>query len=67
VFTKAAMAGTPLGGSTLDELKGAAALRGVVVGTDQVLPLALGLFRDLGIVISDERQIVDWPTRSPSP
>lgn len=56
VFTKAAMTGTRLAGSTLDELKGASALRGVVVGTDQVLPLALGLFGDLGIVIRDD----DW-------
>ena len=53
-FTKATMAGTRFGTSTLDGVRGASALRGVVVGTDQVLPLALGLFGDLGIVIRDE-------------
>jgi len=53
VFEKASLAGTRLSGSTLDGLRGAGSLRGVVVGTDQVLPLALGVFGDLGIVISD--------------
>jgi uncharacterized protein YjbI with pentapeptide repeats len=54
VFTKASMAGTRFAGSMLEELTGASALREVIVGTDQVLPLALGVFGDLGIVISDE-------------
>ncbi|MDQ1467233.1 MAG: hypothetical protein QOH10_1648, partial [Actinomycetota bacterium] len=67
VFTKAAMVGTRLAGSTLDGLKGASALRGVVVGSDQVLPLALGLFGDLGIVINDDGPIVNRPDEGWSP
>jgi uncharacterized protein YjbI with pentapeptide repeats len=53
-FSKASMKGARLAGSILDGLRGAGYLRGVVVGTDQVLPLALGVFADLGISISDE-------------
>ena len=52
-FSKASMKGARLAGSVLDGLRGAGYLRGVVVGTDQVLPLALGVFADLGISISD--------------
>ena len=63
VFTKASMAGTRLAGSTVDELTGAGSLRGVIVGTDQVLPLALGVFGDLGIVIRDEDESPTEPTR----
>ena len=53
-FSKASMKGTRLSGSNVEGLRGASYLRGVVVGTDQVLPLALGVFADLGIVIDDE-------------
>jgi uncharacterized protein YjbI with pentapeptide repeats len=55
-FSKAAMKGTRLAGSNLEGIRGASSLRGVVVGTDQVLPLALGVFADLGIVIDDDAE-----------
>jgi uncharacterized protein YjbI with pentapeptide repeats len=54
VLTKASMRGTRLAGSNVEELIGAGALRGVIVGTDQVLPLALAVFADLGIVVRDD-------------
>jgi uncharacterized protein YjbI with pentapeptide repeats len=54
VFTKASVAGTRFAGSNVEALQGASSLRGAIVGTDQVLPVALGVFGDLGIVISDE-------------
>ena len=55
-FSKASMKGTRLAGSNLEGLRGASSFRGAVVGTDQVLPLALGVFADLGIVIDDEAE-----------
>ena len=55
-FSKASLKGTRFAGSTLDGLRGASSLRGAVIGSDQVLPLALGVFSDMGISISDERE-----------
>jgi uncharacterized protein YjbI with pentapeptide repeats len=49
--TKARLAGARLNGSTIEGLRGAGALRSVVIGTEQVLPLALAIFADLGITI----------------
>jgi hypothetical protein len=43
-----------LHGSTLTGLKGAADLRGLIIGTDQVHELAVPLFAGLGIVIDDD-------------
>jgi uncharacterized protein YjbI with pentapeptide repeats len=54
-FSNASLKGTRFAGSTLEGLRGASSLRGAVIGTDQVLPLALGVFADMGIAISDER------------
>lgn len=54
MLTKASMRGTRLAGSNVEELIGAGALRGVIIGTDQVLPLALAVFADFGIVVRDD-------------
>lgn len=43
-----------LHGSSLDGARGAGALRGVVIGRDQVLPLALAIFGPLGITVDDD-------------
>jgi uncharacterized protein YjbI with pentapeptide repeats len=55
-FSKASLTGTRFAGSTLDGLRGAGSLRGAVIGSDQVLPLALGVFADIGISVSDESE-----------
>lgn len=43
-----------LHGSSLDGVRGAGSLRGVVIGSDQVLPLALAVFGPLGIEVDDD-------------
>ena len=53
-FSKAAVRGLRLGGSNLEGVRGAMSLAGVVVARNQVLPLALSLFGDLGIELQDE-------------
>jgi uncharacterized protein YjbI with pentapeptide repeats len=53
-FSKASVRGLRLGGSKLDGVRGAMSMGGVVVAGDQVLPLALGLFGDLGIEIQND-------------
>ncbi len=53
-MSKVAMAGTALHGSTLENLRGADSLRGAVIGSDQVLPLAFPVFAALGIVVDDD-------------
>ena len=53
-FTKAALPGVHLAGSTLADVQGGEALRGVVITSDQVVPLALAIFSSLGISIDDE-------------
>jgi uncharacterized protein YjbI with pentapeptide repeats len=52
--TKAKLTGTRLTGSKIEGLQGAGALRGVVIGTEQVLPLALAIFADHHITIDDD-------------
>jgi len=56
-FSNATMVGVRLEGSRLDTVRGASSLAGAIVTTDQVLPLALGVFADLGIVV--DRSIED--------
>jgi uncharacterized protein YjbI with pentapeptide repeats len=53
-FSKASVRGLRLGRSQLDGVRGAMSMGGVVVAGDQVLPLALGLFGDLGIEIQND-------------
>lgn len=52
-FSKATTSALALHGSTLDDLKGAANLRGTI-GSDQVLSLALRVFAGMGIVVDDD-------------
>jgi uncharacterized protein YjbI with pentapeptide repeats len=54
-FSQSALVGVRLHGSTLEGLKGAADLQNAVIDSTQVLPLALGVFGALGIVIDDDR------------
>jgi uncharacterized protein YjbI with pentapeptide repeats len=53
-FSKASVVGLQLGRSRLDSVRGGLSMRGVVVSGDQVLPLALSLFGDLGIEIQND-------------
>jgi uncharacterized protein YjbI with pentapeptide repeats len=52
-FSKTTTSALALHGSTLEDLKGAANLRGAIAG-DQVLALALRLFASMGIVVDDD-------------
>jgi uncharacterized protein YjbI with pentapeptide repeats len=49
--TKVSPSELRLDGSDLEGVQGATALRGATVSTEQVMPLALALFADLGIRI----------------
>lgn len=52
--SQAKLPGLRLQGSTLDGVRGASALRGVVIASAQVVPVALAVFAGLGIEIDDE-------------
>lgn len=53
-FSKARIAGARLQGSKLDTIHGADSLRGVVIDSSQIIPLALRVFGALEITIDDE-------------
>ena len=55
-FTKADLGAARFHGSTIDTVKGAEYLRGVVIDSAQVLPLALRLFATFGIAVDDDRE-----------
>jgi uncharacterized protein YjbI with pentapeptide repeats len=61
-WSKATVGNLALHGSTLDGLRGVQALHHVVIGTDQLLPLALPLLASLGVVVDD-----DYLTDMPAP
>ena len=52
-FSQASAESTRLHGSVVDGLRGASGLGGVTIDTMQVMPLALGVFAELGITIDD--------------
>src|SRR6476619_8175040 len=53
-FAAAQLRGARLHGSELEGIRGAESLKGVVIGSTQLVPLALRLFQSLGITIDDE-------------
>ena len=53
-FTKAVLPGVHLAGSSLADIRGGDAFRGVVITSDQVVPLATAIFSSLGIRIDDD-------------
>ena len=53
-FTKAKASGTALHRSTVAGVRGADGLRGVVISSDQIVPMSFLAFQALGIVIDDE-------------
>ena len=53
-LSKADLRGCRLHGSRLEGLKGGDSLRGVVLGSDQLVPAAEALFVALGVVIEDD-------------
>ena len=53
-FTKARLDDVALHGSILQEIHGADGLQGAVIGTDQVVPLAISLFAALRIAVDDD-------------
>ena len=62
-FSKARTSGARMHGSTLLELKGALGLAGAVIDSSQVLPVALAVLTELGMVIDDEREPPLAPAR----
>ena len=40
--------------STIDGIKGGEALRKITIGSDQIIPFGLAVFRSLGIVVDDD-------------
>jgi uncharacterized protein YjbI with pentapeptide repeats len=58
-LSKADLTGTRLHGSTLERIQGADNLRGVIIGSDQVIPAALAVFGTLKIVVDDELNLGD--------
>jgi len=62
-FSKADLRGARLHGSTLADVLGADSFAGVVVETEQVLPLALRVFAALGITVDDDPLDVGDPGR----
>jgi uncharacterized protein YjbI with pentapeptide repeats len=49
------LTGSRLHGSTLDRILGGDALRGVTIGSDQIISTALAVFGSLNIWINDDR------------
>lgn len=52
--SKATLAGTALHGSTLEGLRGADALRGAVIASDQVMALTIPLLVAMGTAVDDD-------------
>jgi hypothetical protein len=55
-FSAADLEGAFLHGSVLEGVRGGGILRRVVIGTDQVVPLALSVFAALGIRVDDDAE-----------
>jgi Pentapeptide repeats (9 copies)/Pentapeptide repeats (8 copies) len=53
-LSKCDLSGSRLHGSRLDRIRGGEGLRGVTVGSDQLIPTALAVFGSLGISVDDE-------------
>ncbi len=53
-FSKTQCHGLSLHGSALDGVRGAGSLGGSVISSEQIVPLALGLFTALNIRVDDE-------------
>jgi uncharacterized protein YjbI with pentapeptide repeats len=53
-WSKASVENVALHGSSIDDLRGVEALRRVVIGSDQLLPLALPMLASLGVTVDDD-------------
>lgn len=53
-FSKCNLGDSRLLGSTLDDIRGAGTLRKVTIGSDQIIPAALALFKAFGIIVNDD-------------
>ena len=53
-LAKSEVKGAALHGSALEGVRGAESVRGVVIGSDQILPLSLSVFTALGITVDDD-------------
>jgi len=58
-FHHARLTDVVLHGSSLDGVRGAASLAGAVVGSDQLVSLALATFDAIGIVVDDDRRTLE--------
>ncbi|HUS62072.1 MAG TPA: pentapeptide repeat-containing protein [Acidimicrobiales bacterium] len=54
-LSKASLAGARLHGSRLESVKSVESLKGAVIGSDQMVPVALALLAAVGITVEDER------------
>jgi uncharacterized protein YjbI with pentapeptide repeats len=54
-LSKSALTGSRLHGSSLDRIRGGDALRGVTIGSDQIIPTALAIFGSLNISVRDDQ------------
>jgi uncharacterized protein YjbI with pentapeptide repeats len=53
-LTKADLTGSRLAGSNLDGLRGAGSLRKITITSDEMIPMALAIFKSLRITVTDE-------------
>lgn len=54
-LSKASLTGARLHGSRLESIAGVESLRGAVIGSDQMVPVALSLLAAMGIAVDDDR------------
>jgi uncharacterized protein YjbI with pentapeptide repeats len=55
-LSQASLTGARFHGSTFDDLRGAASLRGVTIDSAQVVPLALQLLSVFAVTVDDDRE-----------
>lgn len=53
-LSKSVLAGSRLQRSRIEQVRGADCLRGVSIGSDQIVPVALAVFSSLGVTIEDD-------------
>jgi uncharacterized protein YjbI with pentapeptide repeats len=53
-LSRSLLAGTHLSGSNLDDVRGGESLRKVKIGSDQIIPVAMAIFRALHVTVDDD-------------
>ncbi len=60
-LSKATLTGSRMHRSRLDGVRGGDSLRGVTIGSDQIIPVALAIFAAVGVRVDDDPDSVDRP------